>query len=211
MNSEELMFINNVKNLSNCAKIVFNYVMYEYKIACKYNLNSDNYYFSNAKNIQKYTGLSGISITLALKELLAAGFIEIISNIKNTKAQWFIITFNLAEKYFIYSKIYDENLIKNDLIYYSTMPPVYTFDETTVKMKNFIEKHSSKTVPTVSYMIMQAFKDMFERTHPIKFLDIPNVWQQIKNYLEQPNYKPNEIHHCIDEIAYNYDKKYILN
>ena len=37
-------------------------------------------------------------------------------------------------------------------------------------MKNFIEKHSSKTVPTISYMIMQAFKDMFEQTHQLNSL-----------------------------------------
>lgn len=208
MNYEELMCIKQFKNLSNCAKTVYDYVCYEYKIACKYNLNADNNYFSNTKNIKKHTGLNLQCINFAIRELNVAGLIRIISNIKNTKAEWVIIALNLAEKYFISLKLYDENLIKNDLIYYSTMPAVYNFDETIVKMKNFIEKHSSKTVPTITYMHIQAFESMFEKLYKIKFLDIPDVWQQIKNYLNHPNYKPNELHCCIDEIVQNYAKKY---
>ena len=189
--------------ISNNTMIVNNYVCFEYKIACKHNLNSDNYYYSSRQNIQKYTGLDMDSINSAILELERNGLFEFHAKPQNTSAEWFIVNNELL-KYFICNQQYDENLIKNDLIVYSTLPPVYEYNEEILKIKNFIEQHSGNIVPTIVYSHTQAEICMFEMVFHTKFIEISQLFSKLEDYLNSPDYKPNNLTCFVDEIGKNF-------
>lgn len=186
--------------ISNNTMIVYNYVCFEYEIACKYNLNSDNYYYSSRQNIQKYTGLDMDSINSAILELERNGLLEFHAKPQNTSAEWFILNNELL-KYFIPNQQYDENLIKNDLIIYSTLPPVYKYNEEILKIKEFIEQHSDNIVPTIVYSHTQAEIRMFEMVFHTKFIEIPQLFSKLEDYLNSPDYMPNNLTYFVDEIG----------
>ncbi len=172
-----------------------------YVIACENGINVENSFIIDYEILTEFLGMDIEWLDDAALTLDRLEFVDMYVLSEETSENWVFIYFETIEKFFKEFEQKTKASMQVELLRSSTAKSVGYLCKSTKTLREFVQKHSNKIIPTATYALCNNIICSYEENMKQPFTKIPHLWGSVSNILKNPEFVPNQLHRWINNIV----------
>ena len=173
----------------------------QFDIACKNNINFGYSFVINRDSLPQLLGMKQKWLGEALYDLERLDFVYIEELPTETPLGWANIYLKNIREFFKEYEQKQKTLMQDELLKYNTAEHVDYLNNSTVTLREFVQKHSDKIIPVSAYLVCDDLILYYEAETQHSFTKIPHVWDYVLDILKAPEFEPNQLIQRINNIV----------